>query len=133
MLQIKIQCEKSCNEEQRNNELHRMYGDLVGKDQLFMRQWLRCHSLTNKLQICKTAKDYLKSKGLKFKMWIKGIKEGHCADILSVYLLCVITKTHCYIHLRDDNYWSSLLERPTMHDEYEQKCNLHLTYLGNGN
>ena len=61
-----------------------------------MRQWLRCHSLTNKTHVCKIAKDYWKSKGLKFKTWIKGIKEGRHADILAVYLLCVITKPLLY-------------------------------------
>ena len=94
-----------------------------------MRQWLRCHTLTNKNHISKIAKEYLKSKGLKLKTWLFSIKSGRHADILALYLLCVITKSHCYIHLCDGNYWSCL----DKHDVLEQKCNLHLAYIGNGN
>ena len=119
------------NEEHQNNKVYRMFGELVSKYQLFMRQWLRCHSLTNKTHVCKIAKEYLKSKGLKFKTWIKGVKDGRQADVLAVYLLCLITKTHCYVHLRYGNHWSTLEEASATHDIYEQRCNLHLAYIGN--
>ena len=121
------------DEKHRDNEVYRIFGELVDKDYLFMRQWLRCYSLMNKNNITKIAKEYLKSKGLKLKTWLINIKTGRCADILALYLLCVITKSHCFIHLHDGNYWSSLEEQPIEHASIEQKCNLHLAYMGNGN
>ena len=96
------------DEKQWDNEVYRIFGELVDKDYTFMRQWLRCYSLTNKNNISKIARDYLKSKGLKLKTWLISIKTGRCTDILALYLLCVITKSHCYIHLCDGNYWGSL-------------------------
>ena len=116
-----------------NNEVYRIFGELVDKDYLFMRQWLRCYNLMNKNNITKIAKECLKSKGLKLKTWLISIKTGRHADILALYLLCVITKSHCYVHLHDGNYWSSLEEQPSEHATLEQKCNLHLAYMGNRN
>ena len=81
----------------------------------------------------KVGRNYLKSKGLKLKTWLLSIKAGRHADILAIYFLCIITKSHCYIHLKDDSYWSTLEEQPVEHELLEQRCNLHLAYIGNGN
>ena len=96
------------DEEQWDNEIYRIFVKLVNKDCTFMRQWLRCYNLTNKNHISKIAKEYLKSKGLKLKTWLFSVKSGRHADILALYLLCVITKSYCYVHLCDGNYWCSL-------------------------
>ena len=89
--------------------------------------------LNKQSNINKIVKEYLKSKGLKLKTWLVGIKTGRRTDILFLYLLCVITKSHCYIHLQDGNFWSSLEEQPREHDTLERKCNIHLAYIGNVN
>ena len=38
---------------------------------------------------------------------------------------------HCFVHLKT-GYWTTLLDDPQNHDEYSQRCNLHLSYLGKG-
>ena len=86
--------------------------------------------LTHKHQIAKFAKDYLDSKGLDISSWLTGPKTGKRVDLLALFLLCKITKSHCFVHLKDCQYWTSLEEIPVDHDTLLQKCNLHLAYLG---
>ena len=52
------------NSKDRDDELYRIFGDMVGQTVEFMRCWLRVYVLTHKHQIAKFAKDYLDSKGL---------------------------------------------------------------------
>ena len=35
------------------------------------------------------------------------------------------------MHLKT-GYWTTLLDDPQNHNEYSQRCNLHLSYLGKG-
>ena len=106
---------------------------MVGQTVDFMRHWLRVHVLTHKHQIAKFAKVYLESKGLNISTWLTGPKTGKRADVLVLFLLCKITKSHCFVHLEVGCYWTSLEENPDDHDTLLQKCNLHLAYLGCGN
>ena len=56
------------DEKQWDNEVYRIFGELVDKDYTFMRQWLRCNSLKNKNNISKiTYKRLLKVEGSKIK------------------------------------------------------------------
>ena len=89
--------------------------------------------MTHKHQIAKFAKDYLDSKGLDINIWLTGPKTGKRADVLALFLLCRITKSHCFVHLEGGHYWTSLEGNPEDHDILLQKCNLHLAYLGCGN
>ena len=73
------------DEKQWDNEVYKIFGELVDKDYTFMRQWLRCYSLTNKNNTRKIAREYLKSEGLKLKTWLISVKTGRCADILALY------------------------------------------------
>ena len=63
--------------------------------------------------------------------WIIGIKNGRRPDILTLFLLCVITGTHCFVHTKV-GIWTTLSEKPDNHQALIQRCNLHLGYLGNG-
>ena len=117
----------------RDDELYRIFGDMVGQTVDFMRYWLRVHVLTHKHQIAKFAKVYLESKGLNISTWLTRPKTGKRADVLALFLLCKITKSHCFIHLEGGCYWTSLEENPDDHDTLLQKCSLHLAYLGCGN
>ena len=67
-----------------------------------------------------------------FAKWINGVKTEGRADILTIFLLCKITKCHCFIHLSDNHYWSSLKDEPNEHEEFIQKCSVHLAYAGRG-
>ena len=89
--------------------------------------------LTHKHQITKFAKDYLDSKGLDISTWLTGPKKGKRVDVLALFLLCKITKSHCFVHLEGGHYWISLEENLVDHEILLQKCNLHLVYLGCGN
>ena len=116
-----------------DDELYRIFGDMVGQTVEFMRHWLRVHVLTHKHQIAKFAKDYLDSKGLDISTWLTRPKTGKRVDLLALFLLCKIMKSHCFVHLKDSQYWTSSEETPVDHDTLLQKCNLHLAYLGCGN
>ena len=118
--------EKLCD-----GNLYRSFGRLVNQSEKFMRQWIRCYSLTHKGFIMNLAKTYLKSKNLKIGIWINGIKNGCRPDILTLFLLCVITGTHCFVHTKL-GIWTTLSEEPDNHQALIQRCNLHLDYLGNG-
>ena len=61
---------------------------------------------------------YLKSKGLKIPTWLAGVNTGKKADILTIYFLSKVTKTHCFIHVQNNKYWSTLENEPTTHDEF---------------
>ena len=76
------------------------------------------------------AKLYFKYKDTNYAKWIVRIKMGQRADILSIFLLSKITKTHTFIHLGENRFWSALKEEPTEHSEFIQKTNLHLAYAG---
>ena len=117
----------------RDDELYQIFGNLVGQTMDFMRCWLWVHVLTHKHQIAKFAKDYLDSKGLNINTWLTGPKTGKRADVLALFLLCRITKSHCFVHLEGGHYWTSLEVNPEDHEMLLQKCNLHLAYLGCSN
>ena len=81
--------------------------------------------------IADLAKDYLKSKGLILNTWLSAIKNGKQPDVLALFILCVATETHCFVHLHS-GIWSTLQEDPQSHLEYFQCCNVHLAYIGTG-
>ena len=97
-----------------------------------MRQWVRCYALTHRTYLNKIAGEYLKSKGIVLANWTKGVKEERCADTLSIFVLCLITGTHAFIHLKNNEYWTSLRDIPKMHLEFMQRYNLHVGFLGRG-
>ena len=110
-----------------------MYGAIVGQSVDFMRRWLRCYTVTHESAISKLTSLYLKSKGLKIATWLVSIKSGKKAEILTIYLLSKVTKPHCFIHVQNNKFWSTLDNELTEHDELKQRCNLHLAYMGQGN
>ena len=116
----------------KNEELYRIYGEQIGKEPSFMRQWVRLYVITNKNQIKTIASDYLESKELELSMWLMGVKEVQKGDVLTLFILSVITGVHCCVHLKGHNYWTTLKETPITHIEYMQRCNIHLAYLGQG-
>ena len=77
------------------------------------------------------ARDYLKSKGLKLNTWLSAIKNGKWPDVLALFILCIATETHCFVHLCN-GIWSTLQEDPQSHLEYFQCFNVHLAYISSG-
>ena len=116
----------------KNEELYRIYGEQIGKEPSFMRQWVRLYAITNKNQIKTIASDYLESKGLELSTWLMGVKEGQKGDVLTLFILSLITGVHCCVHLKRHNYWNTLKETPIMHIEYMQRCNIHLAFVQRG-
>ena len=117
---------------EKNEELYCIFGAQIGKDTNFMRQWVRLHTITNRAHIKTVAAEYLETKWLDITTWTKEVKEGWKGDVLALFVLCVITRVHCFIHLKGHNYWTSLKEVPNTHLEYVQRCNIHLSNLGQG-
>ena len=114
-----------------NDEVFCMFGEMLGQDVAFMRQWVRCFVLTHRKFISKVACKYLSVHSLKLPQWVKELNCGCKADILALFLLCIATDTHCFVHT-ESGYWTTLAETPQSHIEYSQRCNLHLSYLGKG-
>ena len=65
------------------------------------------------------AKEYLDGKGLTLQTWLNGLKEGRRADVLGLFLLCLATQTHCFVHL-NNGYWTTLWDSPNNHLELIQ-------------
>ena len=114
-----------------NNEVFCMFGEMLGQDVAFMRQWVRCFLLTHCKFVSKVACKYLSEHSLKLQEWAKELNKGCRADILALFLLCIATDTHCFVHTRS-GYWTNLADTPQSHTEYSQQCNLHLSYIGKG-
>ena len=82
----------------------------MNKDAKFMRQWARCFALTHQTSIKNLAVDYFKTKIMELAHWIKSVKEGMKGDELLLLVLCLITGTHAFVHLTNNDYWTSLKE-----------------------
>ena len=111
--------------------LYKIFGEQVGKSPRFMRNCVRRYSVTNREQLQIISKEYLNSTGSKVTTWLQEVKEGRKGNILTLFMLSLITRVHCYVHLKEKNYWTTLKDVPTTHAEFMQRCNVHLTYLGN--
>ena len=96
-----------------------------------MRYCVRRYSVTNRERVEKLSKAYLDSTGSQITTWLQGVKEGSKGNILTLFMLSLITGVHCCVHLKEKNYWTTLKEVPTTHEEFMQWCNVHLAYLGN--
>ena len=114
-----------------HDHMYSIFGNLVSQSSDFMHQWVHVYTLTHKKVVHCAAVKYLHSKGLKLPVWLNGVIEGNRADILSIFLMCKVSQTHCFIHTKN-GMWSSLYEDPQTHQEYIERCNLHLLYLGFG-
>ena len=111
--------------------LYKLFGEQVDRSPKFMRRCVQQYATENTDWIEQLSKAYLKSIGKTTKNWIHGIKKGDAGNILDLYMLSKVTGVHCYVHLKEKNYWSTLKDTPTTHDEFMQRCNMHLAYLGN--
>ena len=87
------------NKHARDNEVFCMFGNMMNQDTGFMCQWIQCYVLTHHKYVLKLAADYFKSKGLTLQMWLTGLKTGRHPDVLGLFVLCLATQTHCFIHI----------------------------------
>ena len=117
----------------KNDLLYKIYGEQVDKSPSFMRNWMRLYLMTNKKQLECLAQNYLDSTNMKLISWMKGIKEGRKGNLLTLYILSLVTGTHCCIHLKQQKCWTTLKEKPSTHAEFMQRCNIHLSYMGRNN
>ena len=111
--------------------LYKLFGDQVDRSPKFMRRCVHQYATGNMDWIEQLSTFYLKSIGKTTKNWIQGIKKGDAGNIFDLYMLSKVTGVHCYVHLKEKNYWSTLKDTSITHDEFMQRCNLHLAYLGN--
>ena len=112
------------------DEMFRMFGEMMGQDVRFKRQWVRCFVLTHRRFIMKLAKNHLTEHSLSLPQWLKALTNGCRVDMLCLYILSIATETHCFVHIKN-RIWTTLGEIPHTHAEYSQHCNLHLSYMGN--
>ena len=107
--------------------MYNVFSGLVNQEPSLMHQWVRVYTLTHKKQVHGTSTKYLQSRRLKLPDWLNEVKDGKPADILTIYILCKAMQTHCFVHF-NGGVWSSLQDSIS-HQEYVQRCNLHLLYL----
>ena len=112
------------------DEMFRMFGEMMGQNVRFMRQWVRCFVLTHHRFIMKLAKTHLTECSLSLAQWLKALTNGCRVDTLCLYILSIMTETHCFVHVKN-GIWTTLGEIPHTHAEYSQCCYLHLSYMGN--
>ena len=77
-------------------------------------------------------KFYLGTKKLSFGQWLEAIDDGCKGDVLALYGLSVLTDVHTYIHLHNNQFWSTLKYTLGTHEETIKMCSKHLLYLGHG-
>ena len=116
-----------------NDLLYKIYGEEINKSPGFMRNWIRLYTMTNKKKLEQVARNFLDLTNTNLTAWIKGIRSGTKGNLLSLYLLSLVTGTHCCIHLKQNKIWSTLKEKPLTHVELMQRCNVHLAYMGHNN
>ena len=85
-----------------NDEVFRMFGEMMGQDVAFMQQWVRCFVLTHRKFVNKVASKYISERSLKLQEWAKDLNKGCKVDILALFLLCIATDTHCFVILEVD-------------------------------
>ena len=68
-LNYSIKC-LSESDTDKSDLLYKIYGEHVGKNPSFMRNWMRLYSVTNKKQLEHISKKYLDSTGLKLTTWL---------------------------------------------------------------
>ena len=117
----------------KNDLLYKIYGEQIDKSPSFMRNCTRLYTLSNKKQLKRLAENYLESTNTKMASWMKDIKEGRKGNLLTLYILSLVTGTHCCIHLKGQKCWMTLKEKPNTHAELMQRCNIHLAYMGQNN
>ena len=122
------------NSDTNNNDLrYKIYGEEVDKSPSFMRNWTRLYSMTNKKQLERIARNFLDSTDTKLTSWMKGIRESTKGNLLTLYILSLVTGTHCFIHLKEQKCWTTLKGKLITHAEFMQRCNIHLAYMGQNN
>ena len=114
-----------------NDQIYHLFGELISKEPGFMRQWVRLFAITHRGYMERLAKNYLANSNLSLLDWCKCVKSGDRADVLVLFVLCILTGTHCFVHLKQ-GHWTSLKDEPNTHLEFIQCCNIPLSYLGNG-
>ena len=117
---------------QEEDNLYAIFASYVNKPVSFMRQWLKCFSISNSLILTRCAKHYLVSKGMTLEVWLEAIKEGRKGDILALYCLTLLLDIHTAVHLHNGGMWTTLQVVPEDHDSVILHCHMHLAYLGMG-
>ena len=87
---------------------------------------------SHKMYFKKCGQFYLSTKGLDLDKWMEAIDEGCKGDVLTLYGLSLLMDVHTYIHLHNGQFWSTLKNVPSSHDETLRKCKVHALYLGRG-
>ena len=75
---------------------------------------------------------YLSTKGLNFETWMEAIDEGRKGDVFTLYGLSLLADVHMFIHLHNGQFWTTLKNMPSIHEETLPKCKVHALYLGRG-
>ena len=115
-----------------NDDLCRIFGELENKTASYTRSWLGFFITVHHRFFAGRASMYLKSKELKLDEWMESVKQGCRGDTLALYGLCLLTDSHCVVHLSRNRLWCSLSEPPEDHKTLMKQCEIHLCYLGNG-
>ena len=111
--------------------LYNIFAINAGQNCEFIRRWLY-HFMVEVYpkNFAGIGSSYFQSKRLSFQEWAAGILMDIKADFFALYGLCLLTKRHAVVHLKDGKIWTSLKNPPNDHDKILEMCQLHLVYLG---
>ena len=73
-----------------------------------------------------------KQRSYDFDTWLGSIDEGLKGDVFTLFCLCMQQDVHTTVHLRNDQYWSSMNEPNGDHYVNIEHSHIHLAYLGRG-
>ena len=101
----------SLSENEKNDWIYSIFGELMNKGAKFMRQWTRCFALTHQISIKNSGCGVFQNK----KEWSylngeKSVKDDMKGDELLLLVLFIITGTHVFVNLTNYDYWTSLKE-----------------------
>ena len=111
-----------------------MYGNWVGQNMQFMREWLHYFvTVVYKTHFKWIGFNYLGSKGLSLELWAESIKDGRRPDFLVLLTLNALLETHAVVHIANDNMWTTMNNPPDDHNQLLECCEYHLIFLRQGN
>ena len=104
-----------------NDNLYAIFASETQQTPYFLQKWLRTFMQSHKTYFKKCGQFYLSTKGLDLDTWMEAIDEGRKGDVLTLYGLSLLMDVHTYIHLHNGQFWSTLKNVPSSHDETLRK------------
>ena len=115
-----------------NDNLYAVFMPVISQMPQFIRKWLKTFMLTHESIMTEKGRSYLSTKKLLYTQWFEAVDDGRKGDVLALYSLSLLTEVHTFVHLHNNQFWSTLKKAPDNHADAIKMCARHLLYLGRG-